>query len=72
MNTKPWYRSRTLLLNLLALLLAVGSAAEPLLPSVQGMLPANLYVCIAFGLPIANAVLRVITTQGLSLAAQKE
>ena len=59
-RAKPWYRSRTLWLNaLVAVLLAV----ETQLHVVQPLLPINVYQLAAFGLPLLNAWLRVITQQ---------
>ncbi len=61
---KPWYRSKMLWLNACAAGLAAFEAGTGLL---QPHLPVNFYVALAVGLPVANAVLRVITTQGVSL-----
>lgn len=61
---KAWYRSRTLWLNVAALMLLAAEAKFALL---QPLLPANVYACIAFALPVANAALRLITTTALSV-----
>lgn len=61
---KPWWRSRTLWLNALVLALA---AAEQQVGVLQGLLPVSTYQLVAFGLPVLNAVLRLITTQGIKL-----
>lgn len=63
---KPWYTSRTLWLNVLALMLLAAEAKFALL---QPLLSANVYACIAFALPVANAALRLITTTALSARA---
>lgn len=60
---KPWWRSRTLLVNAAVLALA---AAETQLQVLQPLLPVNVYSLIAFGLPVVNALLRVITVQPLT------
>lgn len=60
---KPWYTSKTLWLNVLVALLTV---AESELRVIQPLLPVNFYALVAFGLPLLNAALRVITTQGLA------
>lgn len=59
---KPWWASRTMWLNLLVALLAVAESRFALL---QPLLPVNVYAAIAFALPVANALLRVVTTTGL-------
>jgi len=61
---KPWYLSKTLIVNALAAGLMAFEAVTGLL---QPHLPANLYVLLAVGLPVINAVLRVVTTQGVEL-----
>lgn len=61
---KPWWRSKTLWINALVLALA---AAEQQIGTLDGLLPVDLYKLVAFGLPVLNAVLRLITTQGVKL-----
>ena len=63
---KPWYTSKTLWVNVGVVLL---TAAETQLRVIQPLLPVDFYAMVAFGLPLLNAALRVITTQGLSLRA---
>ncbi len=61
---KPWWQSRTLWLNAsAAALLALESAWGVLQPIV----PVNFYVLMAVLLPVANAMLRVLTSQGVRL-----
>lgn len=60
---KPWWRSRTLLANALV---AVLLAAETQVHLLQPLLPINVYQLAAFGLPLLNALLRVITHQPLA------
>lgn len=60
---KPWYASRTLIVNLVAVGLVALEANTGLL---QPLLPINLYTALAVGLPVINAVLRVITTTALT------
>lgn len=61
---KPWWQSRTLWLNLAVLVLA---AAEANVQMLQPLLPLNIWQVTAFVLPILNAVLRLVTTQALTL-----
>lgn len=61
---KPWWRSKTLQVNALAAALVAFEASSGLL---QPLLPVNLYTAIAVSLPVINAWLRVITTQGVKL-----
>jgi hypothetical protein len=59
---KPWYRSKTIIVNALVAALVALEAVSGLL---QPHLPLNFYTAIAVGLPVINAVLRVITSEGL-------
>lgn len=59
---KPWWASRTLRINALAAALVALEAGTGLL---QPLLPVNFYTAVAVGLPVINAVLRVVTTQAL-------
>ena len=63
MIAKAWWKSRTLWLNALVLLLATAEAQLGLLREV---LPINLYALIAIGLPVLNMVLRVATSVPLA------
>lgn len=58
-STKPWYKSRTIRLNVAAAVLMVIEAKFSLL---QPLLPGNVYAWFAVFLPAANAALRIITT----------
>jgi hypothetical protein len=61
-DPKPWHQSRTLRLNAIAaglIALEAGTGA------LQPHLPVNFYTALAVGLPILNAMLRVVTTQGI-------
>ena len=60
---KPWYQSKTIIVNAIVAALVALEAGTGLL---QAYLPANFYTIIAVGLPVVNAVLRVITTTGLT------
>lgn len=62
--SKPWWRSRTLWLNALVLMAA---AAETRLQLLQPLLPLNVYSLVAFGLPLLNVLLRLVTQQPLSI-----
>lgn len=61
---KPWWQSRTLQVNAVAAMLVALEAGTGIL---QPLLPVNLYTAMAVGLPIVNALLRVITTSGVKL-----
>lgn len=61
-SPKHWWQSRTLWINGVAAALLAFEAASGLL---QPLLPVNLYTAMAVALPVINAVLRVITTQGI-------
>ena len=64
MEQKAWWKSRTLWVNAVAAMLVALEAGTGIL---QPLLPVNLYTVLAVGLPIINALLRVITTSGVKL-----
>lgn len=64
---KPWYQSKTIIVNAIVAALVALEAGTGLL---QAYLPGNFYTIIAVGLPVVNAILRVITTTALT--ARKE
>jgi hypothetical protein len=59
---KHWSRSKTLWLNAIVAGMVALEAGTGLL---QPLLPVSLYTAVAVSLPVINAVLRVITTQGV-------
>ncbi|MGO1000854.1 DUF7940 domain-containing protein [Lysobacter sp. CA196] len=63
-NKKPWHRSWTLWVNLLA---AVLVALESGLDVLRQIVPGDFYLYVALVLPLVNAALRVVTSQGLHL-----
>lgn len=67
MNSKPWWRSKTLWFNALVLMLA---AAEVQLQVLKDVLPGGLFAWLAFVLPIGNAALRLITNAALAVREQ--
>jgi hypothetical protein len=62
MDDKPWYQSKTLIINAMAAALVALEANSGML---QPHLSVDFYTALAVALPIINAALRVITTQGL-------
>lgn len=62
-EAKPWYQSKTIVINTVAAALVALEAGTGML---QPHLTVNFYTALAVGLPIVNAMLRVITTQGLT------
>ena len=63
-HQKPWYKSKTIRLNAIAAGLVALEAGTG---ALQPHLPVDLYTAVAIGLPVINAMLRVITTQGVRL-----
>lgn len=63
MPKKRWWRSRTLQVNAAVAALVALEAGTGLL---QPVLPVNFYTVVAVGLPVINAVLRVVTSQALT------
>lgn len=59
---KHFLESRTLWVNALAAGLLVLEASTG---ALQPLLPVNVYAAMAVALPVINAVLRVLTTQGV-------
>lgn len=63
-DKKPWYQSRTLWFNAaIAGLAALEASASMIQPFVKG----NVYGYGLMILTVGNAVLRIISNQGLSL-----
>lgn len=60
---KKWYQSRTIVVNALVAALVALEAGTGLL---QQFLPANFYAIVAVGLPVVNAILRVVTSQPIA------
>lgn len=63
---KPWWQSRTLWFNAFC---AAAAASEASYGLLQPVLPLPAYALLAFILPVGNALLRVLTTQGLGRGA---
>ncbi|BFN29480.1 hypothetical protein PSCT_01174 [Pseudomonas sp. SCT] len=61
-DCKHWSRSRTLWVNAIAAGLVALEAGTGML---QPHLPVSLYTAVAVGLPVVNAVLRVMTHQAV-------
>jgi hypothetical protein len=61
MTPKPWYTSKTIILNVAIAALAGLEAATGALQPVFGS--HNVYAIIAGTLPVANMILRAMTTQ---------
>lgn len=56
---KPWYCSKTIVLNAI---IAGLSAFEAGTHAMREYLPEQWWVMVAIGLPVINVMLRVITT----------
>lgn len=57
---KPWYKSKTLIVNAIAAALLALEAGTGL---IQPHMQADFYAAFALGLTMVNAVLRVITSK---------
>lgn len=64
LGDKPWWQSKIILVNLLALALA---ALEANITALQGHIPGGLLAWLTVVLPIANIVLRFVTRSGVRL-----
>lgn len=60
---KSWWKSKTIVINAIAAGLVTLEAGTGLL---QPYLPGNFYAIVAVGLPVLNAILRVLTTTGVT------
>lgn len=65
-DAKPWWQSKTLWVNAIAAALTALEAGTGVL---QLYLPVNFYAVMAVGLPVVNAVLRVVTTTAVTLGS---
>lgn len=63
-DTKPWWHSKTLWFNAAVAALAAIEANARL---IQPYVPGNVYGWGLLVLTVGNTVLRIITTQGVSL-----
>ena len=61
-NCKHWWHSRTIWVNVIAAGLLALEASTGML---QPLLPVNLYTAIAVGLPVVNAMMRIVTSQAI-------
>jgi hypothetical protein len=61
-DMKRWYQSKTIVVNVVAAGLV---ALEAVFGLLQPHLPMNFYTALAVGLPIINAMLRVITSEAI-------
>lgn len=60
---KRWWKSKTLWFNSI---MAALVALEASIGQLSAIIPANWYAIIATVLPVGNAILRVISTTGIS------
>ena len=68
MSSKAWYRSKTIWVNTIAVVLA---AAELQLHLLKEVLPGGLFAWLAFVLPVINAALRARSAAALTLRKPK-
>jgi hypothetical protein len=62
-SSKPWYKSKTIIFNIVVAMLA---ALEGAFSMLQPLLPMNTYAILSTILIIGNAALRVISTANLT------
>jgi hypothetical protein len=69
-TSKPWWRSKTIQFNALAIvLLAALEMAGQNVQLLQPLLSPKAYAAVAFALPIVNIVLRKLTIEGIHFFA---
>jgi len=64
LGDKPWWQSKIILVNLLALALAT---LEANITALQGHIPGGLLAWLTVVLPMVNIVLRFVTRSGVRL-----
>ncbi len=69
---KPWYKSKTVWLNIATILAAMGAGAEQLLPTLSVVLSAGTVTWLLFAIGIINLALRFVTTEGISVSSRTE
>lgn len=69
---KPFYESKTLIFNALAIVAALLPLLEASLPQLQGLLPDNYYAGLSGVVTVGNIILRAITTSGLYLTPPEQ
>lgn len=70
MQPKPWYTSKTIILNIAIAALAGIEAMTGALKPVFG--DHGFYTVVATALPVANMLMRALTTQPLGKPEAKE
>lgn len=60
---KPWYKSKTIIFNLI---LAILIAIEASFSLFQDVLPATVYAILATILAVGNAILRVLSNTAIA------
>ncbi len=68
MNDKVWWKSKTMWLNGAA---TVVAGAEYLVGVLPPSVAPQFYVALTTALPIANMLLRAVTTKGVTLTNSK-
>lgn len=66
---KPWWTSRTLILNVLS---GVGIALEAFTGQIRESFGPTAYLYFGIALAVANAILRVLTTQPIGTTDPKK
>ena len=65
-EAKPWYQSKTILFNILA---AVLVAVQALTGALQPLMSVDFYQTVAEVLPVANAMLRLLTDSPVTMVS---
>jgi hypothetical protein len=66
MDSKPWWASRTIIFNAIAIAVATAVAN---IEALRALLPPAAFQWFAFVLPIVNVALRTITTQPVTASS---
>ena len=69
---KPWYKSKTVWFNVLTIGGAVLSGVAGLLPTLQLLIPPEVYAITLFTIGVGNIVLRTLTTGPINWSEEED
>lgn len=66
METKHWYKSKTVWFNILTVMGAAAGGVVGLMPTIQPLLSSQSYAIAMFVIGVVNVGLRAITKDGIT------
>jgi len=73
-TTKVWYKSKTIIANIISLIIAIGLLINPAVLLAMGVLPENqskVLTLIVFFIAVLNLILRMITDAPITITKPK-